>query len=150
MFWKHIPALYKYFCIWNLALLVFHKYLYRYYNFILAYLIIVILSSIVFYRPPGGYLKVNYIDSSIPPTLIRDKAALLTLDVIFHWVPLAFVVILYGKYYSKNKYGIATLSTLVVSLIYVVYVDPSNVYDISGRELIVGLLIAFAAFIAIY
>lgn len=138
-----IPAFYIYFSIWNLLLVLFHKYTYKYYNLLLACIVIVITMIICVYMHPK-YLKINYINN--PPRKFENKLIIVLIDFLVHWIPLIFVAVKYGKYYMTNPYTVATGVTVFVLAFYGVAMNAANVYDMDPNHMFVAFTIATAIF----
>lgn len=124
-------------------MLLFHRYLYKYYNFLLAYAITVMCAQLVFYRDPA-YIRIS-------EYVLKNKILLAILDIISHWIPFMFVLIIYGTYYAKQGFlNLSTFVTLVFLVIYNQYAVPSEVYEVKRPiSITVNVLIGIALYIVL-
>jgi hypothetical protein len=124
--------LFRYLSVYVVALVAFAHVTHRWVNLLfLTTFVLVCVTYIAHVRP--GYLKIGSRGKKL------DGAALVAVDLLFHWVPWAWVLWRYGKYYRKNAWGLETTVAVLVILFYIMTVDVSATYDVDVRE---GVLVA--------
>jgi len=123
--WQHLTA-------WSFALILLHKWTYRYINLLFLSGTVLVLALYISYIKPG-YIKYHDLQGSYKIT----GHVKVTIDLLFHCLPFVFVWFKYGKYYGGHrvKWSIATSNASVLLLIYLIMFNPKEIYDANNDVL---------------
>lgn len=136
-------AIYLYYSFWSLALVLLHKYTYKYFNLLLSCLIVVVVFSVCAYVYPK-YIKINYVKG--PPTIIDNIYLKFFMDFTAHWLPFLFIAYKYGGYYLKTPYNASTGLTILIIAIYMTLAKPNDVYDMNTYHMFVATFVAITIY----
>jgi hypothetical protein len=140
------PRYYLYLSSWNFLAVLMHKYIYKHYNLLLSCLIVSIISICIAYITPKEF-KVETHDPK--QSFVVDGWILRIGDLVFHHIPLIFVLFAYSKYYLhyQNKYGISTITTLFVVTMYLIVFNPTKLYNLDPKYMVMTFVIAIAVYL---
>lgn len=131
-----ILYMFKFFTIWNIVLIVFHRRLYKYVNLLYVSFITFCVGCYLSYVYPKYYLiKLNNQDY-----IIKGLQKLLTADVI-HIGLIIFAWTHYGAYYNKRVDMSLLMSILLITL-YTQAFNVDKMYNISYDHLFMVFCIA--------
>jgi hypothetical protein len=134
----------RYFTFINLVLIVFHKYTYKKINLLFTSFVCSIFGFMFFNICPGQF-KVDLMGNHITV----KKPWLRIADMLFHHLPLLFVLTLYLNYYRKNSFDVSFLTANLILLVYaVVNIDKHKV--VYGCKDIVKILATTFVLYVIY
>ena len=136
-------AFYLYYSFWSLALVLLHKYTYKYFNLLLSCLIVVVVFSVCAYIYPK-YIKINYTKG--PPTIIDNTYLKFFMDFTAHWLPFLFIAYKYGRYYLKTPYSASTGLTILIIAIYMTMAKPNEVYDMNTYHMFIAAFVAIVLY----
>lgn len=131
---------YVYYTIWNLMFILFHKWTYKYINLLLSSILVAVTAFVIFYIHPG--MCVVHKSNPVESYAISDNKTLIILDIFTHWIPLIFILYMYGSYYIKNTTGIYDIITILIFLIYMILFNPLSIYRIKIDHLIISVYIS--------
>jgi len=137
-----------YFTLVNIALVLFHRYTYKYYNLLLSSLIVSVLSLVYVYITP------QQLDIKLPslwePVEFRLKGWKLRIgDLLAHHLVLLFVVVVYGDYYKEHKFGYATGMALLLVMLYAAFCQPRKVYRVEPEFAAWGVMMVMVLYLMV-
>ena len=129
--------IYKFFTFWVFLLVLFSKYTYKYFN--LEYLTFIVLSIGLYlsYINPRFYrFELFGKKYELKDTLEKFFIA----DLLFHIATFYYVYEVYRNEYTTLDYR--TLNSLLLLLVYSLFIDFEKLYNINKKELMTVFLIA--------
>lgn len=115
-----------YFTIINLIFILFSKYIYKYINLLLTTLTVSIIGSVFFWLCPKEFiLKINKNIS-----IIFNGDLLKIIDILFHQIPLIYILYNYYNYYKKDPFNISFFNALLILIIYLSVSNLDYLYGI--------------------
>ena len=130
---------FKFFTIWVFVLVCLHRLTYKYVNLLALVWVVLVFSLYFSYISPGYFAFDKY---------VLVGTAKLGVDVLFHWLPAAFITWMYWSVYKGNGFGLATSNALLLFLVYLMVYDVREVYKIERVD--ADLVILFIAVILVY
>ena len=128
--------IYKFFTFWVFLLVLFSKYTYKYFN--LEYLTFIVLSIGLYlsYINPRFYrFELFGKKYELKDTLEKFFIA----DLLFHIATFYYVYEVYRNEYTTLDYR--TLNSLLLLLVYSLFIDFEKLYNINKKELMTVFLI---------
>lgn len=122
----------QYFTIINLSLIVFHQYTYKYINILFTSLLVSICGFVVFQVYPRSFTANITTSHNL---FVKNEAAILV-DIIFHQVPLAFVIWKYLSYYKIDSFGVSFIISQCIILVYLSTFNPYSIYRCKTKNII--------------
>jgi len=126
------PKLHIYYSLWNILLVVFHRYTHKYVDLLLSCLVVVVLFTVCIHIYPK-YLKIHFFGTK-EKRIVDNKLLLIFLDITCHWIALLFIVTQYGKYYMKSSSTLSSAFTIFVLICYAISVNAREVYDVDWNH----------------
>ena len=133
------PLIYVYLSIWNIFLVILHRYTHKYINLLMLSIFVTVAASIFMYIHPK-YSVVYYSDPEKNHTVSGNR--LTVLHILTHIIPLLFITYMYGTYYTKNDNTILNLITLCMLLFYVAIFNPLKIYNMRTDHIIISIIIS--------
>ena len=131
-----------FFTIWNLILVLFHKYTHRYFE-------LMYLSYITFMV--GVYFSTVNPRKIVFKNLVIDKwYDLLIIDLIFHFGVFLFVYFKYYEYYKNTNTNIMLLSSVALLILYICMINPEKIYGINLLEMLIVIAVVNLLYFVIF
>lgn len=142
----------QYFTIINLLFIIFGKRIYKYINILFSSIIVSIIGGTFFWICPKRF----YIDYDIDnkDRILVSGVKLKIIDIIFHQLPLLFVIYYYRNYYKNNSFSKSFFNILFILIIYfsIMNIDYLyNTYECKNTDLLfkLSILISFLIYLAL-
>lgn len=113
--------MFEYFTVWNVLLVIFHKYTHRYVDLLFTTTIVLVVGW------GSIHLNTRYVYKE--QQLVAKDVGIIVLDMLMHVIPFIFVCVYYRKFYASQI--IPACTAIVILLVYVVWADVERLYSLS-------------------
>jgi hypothetical protein len=137
---------FDYFTIINLIFILFSRYIYKYINLLLTTIVVSIIGSIFFWLCPKEFnLKINKNIS-----IVFNGDLLKTIDILFHQIPLIYILYNYYNYYKKDPFNMSFFNSLLILIIYLSISNLDNLYGINSCNQLILMPLSISLAFLIY
>ena len=135
-----------FFTLWNLVLVVFHKYTHKYFHLLyLSY--VTLMVGMYFSMVHPAQCVYYYKDKKI---VIDKWFYLAIIDILFHITVFLFVYFKYFKYYQSVNPDKLLLTSVLLLSFYLCIIDPTKVYGINIIEILAVISAVNLLYFAIF
>ena len=136
-----------FFTIWNIILILFHKYTHRYVE--LLYLSYMTFMVGMYFSTVNPRQYIIYYGKN-NKLVISKWYYLLVVDLFFHFAMFLFVYFKYYKFYKSADTNMMLFGSILVLIIYICLINSEKVYGISFMEILTVITIVTLLYFLIF
>lgn len=149
MFLQNAMRLFRLFTTWNLLLVLFHKWTFKYIDLLFTTVVTMLIGFCITHFSPGysSEFVVDF-DKHGDPIRIHGWHAV-AIDVVFHVLPFVFVYTVYGAHYKRMANYAPTMVAVLVLGAYLLLFDIERVYGANVYAIQWAFVLALLVYVAL-